>query len=278
MKRNCNIFEKYLDDDKQFYDYGTSQVQGTSIFDETKTGTSFYDEFLTSSGREYLRNKKNLVGSIVYMSPEEYYEQCGEHAFGRKVSVENLKAQRSADKNTLAHLKDVLMIYKKKFPMPYINYAEKGQEGLHRMYVAGELFGWDSPKHPVLVIKWADEDRHTREVKEKQNAEIERAIEQAVKEALNFRFIDIEDFRTQLEFELDRTFEFIDKVSKPVKFDLKVHSDTCIISVAEISYTFPVDDIKMKSADEIEDSDIDLDDVDLDDIDLDDEFLLKYLK
>ena len=42
--------------------------------------------------------------------------------------------------------------YKRKFPLPYLNIATKQQEGRHRMYVAGELFGWDT-RFPVLVVQ-----------------------------------------------------------------------------------------------------------------------------
>lgn len=274
MRYTDNMIEGYLDSEQKFYDYKTQTVSGSNIFDENTTGISFYDQFLGASELEYLKNKKNLVGSIVYMSPEEYYRECGEHAFGRKVSVQSLKDQRAADKSTLEHLKDVLMIYKRKFPLPFINYAEKGQEGLHRMYVAGKLFGWDSPKHPVLVIHWADEARHQKEVKAKFDFEVESAIQNGVKDALQYNFTDLEDVRTQLEFSLDKSFEFIDEVKKPVEFQLTEKNNDCIVKVLDIEYSFPKEDIHFVDASEIED-DIDLDDIDIDDVD---EFLAKYLK
>lgn len=274
MKYTDDMFEGYLDAEQKFYDYRTRAVSGSNIFDENTTGVSFYDQFLGTSELDYLRDKKNLVGSIVYMSPNEYYKECSEHAFGRrKVTAQSLKAQRAADKSTLDHLKQVIQTYKRRFPLPYINYAEGGQEGLHRMYVAGELFGWDSPKHPVLVIHWADEARHQREVKAKFDFEIESAIQKGVKDALQYNFTDIEDLRTQLEFSLDRTFEFIDEVKKPVNFQLTEKSDNCIVKVLDVEYSFPKEDIQFVEKD--------WDDDDLDDIELDgdiDAFLAKYLK
>lgn len=272
MNQIDDMIEGYLDPDEKFYDYRTGEVSGSDIFDKTTTGVSFYNQFLGTSELEYLKNKKNLVGSVVYMSPEEYYSECAKHAFGRVVSVQQLKSQRAADKQTLEHLKDVLTVYKRKFPMPFINYAEKGQEGLHRMYVAGELFGWTDSKHPVLVINWADEARHEREEKAKSESEIRYAIEQAVKDSLQYKFTDIEDFSTQLEFELDRKFEFIDEVSKPVQFDLSVKNENCIIVVHSVSYSFPIEDIQITNDDVPEDTE--LDDIELDDLD---EFLAKYI-
>ena len=128
----------YLDKEEQFYDYGTTEVSGNNVIDITKTGTSFYDDFLTDKGREYLKNKHNLKGEIQYMTPNEYFETCGKYGFPREdISPETLKHQRANDVNTIRHLKEVILKYKKKFPLPYINIADRGQEGLHRFYVIG---------------------------------------------------------------------------------------------------------------------------------------------
>ena len=40
-----------LEDDR-FYDYHTKPVKGKEIFDVTKTGMSFYDEFVTNPSKE----------------------------------------------------------------------------------------------------------------------------------------------------------------------------------------------------------------------------------
>ena len=272
MKYRDDMFEGYLDTEEKFYDYRTAEVSGDKIFDERTTGVSFYNQFLTSSDLDYLKNKKNLVGKVVYMSPNEYYAECGKHGFGHPVSAESLKSQRAADKETIEHLKKVLTLYRKRFPMPFINYAENGQEGLHRMYVAGELLGWDAPKHPVLCVYWADEERHKRDVKEKQRSEIESAIESAVIDSLHYRYEDISEFEEQLQYDLDRRFEYFDEIDKPVKFSLSHNSSVISVTVAEVTYKFDVDQIQI-----VESSDIDDIDLDLDDLDLDDDFFKKYL-
>lgn len=66
-------------------------------------------------------------------------------------TVDKLKKTRYYDASTLDHLKQVLDVYKKRFPVAMISPDDGGQEGLHRMAVAGDKFGWDH-KFPVLVV------------------------------------------------------------------------------------------------------------------------------
>lgn len=273
-----NIFEGYLDAEEKFYDYKTSSVDGSNIFDEHRTGISFYDQFLNPKDAEYLRDDKNLVAEIVYMSPNEYYSECGKYAWrGRTISPESLKQQRARDTYTLNHLKDVLSIYKRRFPMPFINYAEHGQEGLHRMYIAGELLGWDSPKHPVLAIHWADPERHEREEREKLQHEIDRAVEKSVTSALHYNYSDIDEIKDQLQYELDREFEFIREVKKPVESSLTENQTCFILTLKGKEYPIEKDEIHFveKSEDDFDDFS-EIDDADLN-LDID-EFLRKYLK
>lgn len=277
MKYFDNVFEGYLDADEEFYDYRTADVSGDRIFDERTTGVSFYNQFLSSRELQYLRDKKNLVAEVVQMSPNEYYEQCGKYAWPHVVSASSLKAQRGADKHTIDHLKQVIQIYKKRFPMPFINYAEKSQEGLHRMYVAGELLGWDSPKHPVLCVRWADEARHEREERQKYLNEVESAIQSAVRSALRYTYNEMSEFYDELQTYLDIRFEYFDEISKPVDFELTVTDGVVSVKVGEVTHEFDLDEIQINPSS----NSADYDDIDLDDLELDldpDEFLDKYLK
>lgn len=276
MKYYDNVFEGYLDSEKKFYDYGTSNISGSDVFDTTTTGVSFYNQFLNSSDIEYLRDKRNLVGKIVYMSPNEYYEECGKHGWDHYISPSKLKSQRAADKDVIDHLKQVLQVYKKRFPLPFINYAENGQEGLHRMYVVGELFGWDSPKHPVLCVRWADEARAKREADRRKKEEITSTLRYAVKDALHYSYENFQDFEYQLQYELDNKFQYMDGISTPVEFHLNIENSVVTVSVQEFTYEFDYDDIRFEEEIDIDDIDIELDDYDLD-MDAD-EFLNKYLK
>lgn len=134
------------------YIYASSK---NDVFDLTKTGYTFYNQFLNPEELKYMEENKNLTGYIDMMSPEDYYSECGELA---RVPVELLKRQRES-----SHIDDTLDIRKidkyiedmkagNKFPLCFLDYSTNGQEGLHRMYAAGEVFGWDT-EFPVLIVE-----------------------------------------------------------------------------------------------------------------------------
>ena len=130
-----------------------------SMFDGTPfkcdTGTSFGNDFLNKKDLKYRQEYKNRTGEIVMMSPEDYFWECSQYGFSHFVSVNNLKKQRKANQANVDYLKD-LMKKGTKIDMCYINRADHGQEGLHRMMAAGDLYGW-SKKFPVLVIDVYDQ-------------------------------------------------------------------------------------------------------------------------
>lgn len=133
-------------------EYLTKSVNNKNIFDTTTLGGfSYYAQCIPGdSENEYMKNKKNRVGEIVQMSPDEYFSLCAKMF---DTTIEDLKEQKISDNGEeyINKLKDVILKEKKQFPMTFICLPDKQQEGLHRMYVAGELFGWDE-KFPVLVI------------------------------------------------------------------------------------------------------------------------------
>jgi hypothetical protein len=118
------------------------------------TGMSYYDNFLDTKNLEYMRSHKNRTGEIVYMTPEEYYYRCAEDIFG--VTVDYLKDSRKYRADKIEKYKED-MLNGDVFPLCMLNYADKGQEGLHRMLAAGEAFGWDI-EYPVLVVSVYDEE------------------------------------------------------------------------------------------------------------------------
>lgn len=257
----------------EFYDYKTAPVNGSDVVDLNHTGMSFYDDFLTGDSKtlKYLKEYKNLIGEVHMMSPEEYFKQCSLYGFpNQHPSVDRLKQERASDIKTLEHLKSVLTVYKKKFPMPMLNKADKGQEGLHRMYVIGEMFGWDH-KVPVLVVDWADKQLAFEREKRKRIEKIEYRIKQAVKTALYYKFTNIEELREQLQWELDKQFEFDNDVSTPVQFELTSHeqNDEFTVAIGSANYSFDYADVQFIESSE----DDDLDDIDLE---LDDDFLVRY--
>lgn len=144
------ISESYLDDDQKFYDYHTGSVSGSDIFDTHKTGYSYYDNFLDDP--EYMRKSKGKVGKIEMLTPEEYFQACAD---GFKVPYSQQIASTKADEEIIDHLKQVILQYKRKFPLTYLSKTSSDgfqQEGRHRMYVAGELVGWNT-KFPVLIVR-----------------------------------------------------------------------------------------------------------------------------
>ena len=139
--------------------YASSDVDiDTSMFDGTPfkpdTDTSYYNNFLNEKDLAYMQKAKNRTGDVVLMSPNEYFEACSKYGFPDEVSVDNLHKSRKVDTETNDWMKQ-MMLSGEKFELPYINYADRTQEGLHRMMAAGNLFGWDT-KFPVLIVKVFD--------------------------------------------------------------------------------------------------------------------------
>lgn len=171
-------------------------AQNGSVVNDKKTGVSYYDDFLTESGREYMKKHKNRVGHVVQMSPSEYYETCAKDVFN--TTVDRLKEQRSADDDSILNLQEIL--YEGgQFWLPYINLADKNQEGLHRMMVLGDSFGWDT-KFPVLIVESAD--ARVDEINEAYR-QLNRAQSNASEYLYRANHLP-EDFIVQTQYELER--------------------------------------------------------------------------
>ena len=124
------------------------------------TGVSYYNNFLVKEDLAYMQKEKNRTGSVRRMSPREYYRACADWGFSKYVPVSQLKQGRALDANRNAEYAE-LMESGVKFDMCYLNKADHQQEGLHRMMVAGDLYGWDKP-FPVLVVSVYDWDIENR--------------------------------------------------------------------------------------------------------------------
>ena len=147
MKIISEAIEDEIQEVRNYYgdfDYGTDSVltspdgKPTSDIFDTKTLGGF------SYLRDYLDNPKH----IQQISPNEYFEGCSK-VFNK--TSEQLKQKISKDVGIIEYLKEVILEKHKKFPMTYINLQNNSQEGMHRMYAAGELFGWNK-KFPCLII------------------------------------------------------------------------------------------------------------------------------
>ena len=145
--------------------YASAEVNlvDTSMFDGTPfkpPTTSGYDDFLNDKELKYHQTQKNRTGEIVLMSPNEYFQECADKIFSGRTSVEGLLNSRRYDKSSNANYEKA-MRSGAKFPLCYLNYADHQQEGLHRMMIAGDIYGWDT-KFPVLVVTAYDQELETQ--------------------------------------------------------------------------------------------------------------------
>lgn len=227
-------------EDIKYYGYGKI-TNDRDIFSKTTTGVSLYDDILNDPS--YTEKSKNLVGKIIMMTPTEYFEECGKiFNSSAKKSLDMVKA----DTEVTDEIKSVVLDYKYKLPMPYLNYASNEQEGRHRMYVAGELLGWNTPQ-PVLVVDYADKERAQKDLQAQETKAIQRKIRKAVDDALKYRYKDFEDFKEQLQWSLDNEFD------REVEFSLDKSNDEIIVEVDYVKYTFDYEDIEFKSKEDPDD-------------------------
>lgn len=193
--------------DSDDYDYKTEYVKGSDIFDINTTGTTGpWQDLAVGRDTDYYKNKKNLKGSIVQMTPNEYYQNSAkvfQKLRGSNSSPEDLKSQRASNKENIDYLKKVILEKKKKFPLCVIDISHNpGQEGLHRMMVAGELFGWNT-KFPVLLVETYDKAR--QEIIEKNYAQhiFESKVERVLDIMENYEYYDKEEFYEMLTEKLE---------------------------------------------------------------------------
>ena len=115
---------------------------------------SYYNDFLRSDDLEYLQKSKNKTGEIVMMSPFEYFHRCSRDIF-KNISIYDLENSRRASSYYPKYVE--AMKNGETFPMPMLDYTTHGQEGLHRMLAAADVFGRHTP-FPVLVVDWFDKE------------------------------------------------------------------------------------------------------------------------
>lgn len=244
------LFEKtYNLNGTEFFDYGTEDVNNQDLFDIHKTGMSFYDDLINNP--DYMRKNKNLTSKIVYMTPKEYFTEVGK-IFGNNANKQIQQTKR--DISTIDFLEKVIKVSKKKFPLSFIDYANNGQEGRHRMYTAAMLTSWDT-KFPVLVVDYYDKDLQKEIDNRKEQDRLYKLIREAVSKALQYKYKDDNEFKDEVEYQLSIIF------NKEVTAKITRRNDDITVSAENGSYTFDISEIKYK-----EDSD-DSDDIDIDTFD-----------
>ena len=129
----------YLDDDHEFKDYGTAEVEGKNVIDTHKASTFATQDLLDGSTDAAY---DNVCYTIIDLTPTQYFELCGKV---QDMSPEEIIKFIGTDERQIAHIKDVILKFNKRLPLPYVSFSSaeevSGQEGRHRMYALGEMFG-----------------------------------------------------------------------------------------------------------------------------------------
>lgn len=251
------------------------------VFNTQTTNTSYYDEFLTDKGLAYMQKAKNLTGHIEYMSPQEYFEECASKIFQGRHSADQLKEQRSYSHNhnheRLVDNYREAMRKGDQFPLCYLNYAHLGQEGLHRMYAVGELYGWDK-KYPVLVVEpydralWEEQNRR-EEISDYCKGVLKDVIKDADDEISDWNNPVPDNFKESFEDLIEKKAAHNEEDPKNIKVTVKVENKAVFVFLVEyegqeVESSSYVEKLWLDDMFRTEDSkDIDYDEAELDDID-----------
>ncbi len=234
-----DLKEAYLDDNEEFWDYHTKMFDGRNPFDTTKGESPFVKQLLGDP--DYMADYKNLTSEIVQMTPREYFEGCAEIF---ESSADAQINQIKDDTKILTKLQKVLNVYRRTFPITDLNYAERGQEGRHRMYVVGEMLGWDK-KFPVLVINWYNQELANKEAARK-NEERKTAILDnivwAVEYVTNMYCLDVNGFKEELQRALERKFDE-DEIT------IKDEDGELVVTVQDVTKEFNLFDLNIDELD-----------------------------
>lgn len=200
-------------------------------FDINNTNMSYYNDFLKPSEIEYYKRNKNRIGKVIQMTPREYYDDCAKFIFNQSAS--NLEKSRE-NENTEKY-KDA-MLSGETFPMCVIDYADKGQEGLHRMLAAAQLFGWNI-KYPVLAIYVYDEQRENEwKMRKDLYAYIDWNFKEDCKEVC-YKLEELPDIEPPINL-LEMTNDFMNQINTDVEVKSELFEDrgNIKLKIIPISY------------------------------------------
>lgn len=253
------IVEDYLDDRSRFWNYHTRHVDKDNIFDPS-VGESSYAKDMVRLAKTGQTDEEGHYASYVEMSPKEYFDACAK-GFGIPAATQINTV--SSDRSIIQVLNTILDKYKVRFPVAYLDYSFNNfsQEGRHRMYVAGERFGWDK-KFPVLVIHTtaeADEAKHAEKMS--------RYISKALDRTERYTYRNFDEIKEQFLYDIE------DLLSNP-KVEFKETVNTYIFIVNGVEYEEEKDSFNFyNEEDKTNINDIDVEDfLDLDDLSDDDIF------
>lgn len=234
------------------------------------TDTSYYNNFLNEKDLAYMQKSKNRTGEIVYMTPSQYYQECATNIF-EETTVEDLKRQRRANSEDIAQYTQD-MLSGDKFPLCYLNYADHGQEGLHRMMAAGEAFGWDT-KFPVLIVRAVDNRKEQLNNIWRNWVDAVYDAEQMTYNADTWEQELVEEVEYNLERETGEHHQVIivDRrdLEECQKYNMDYAIEICLAEFQDIMHPSTVFTPKLKESnaeDDEDDEDWDIDDIDIEDL------------
>lgn len=232
--------------------YGTSSLTNQEdLFDINISDTPKYQYYLNNPNYENKKNK--TTSSIEYMTPNEYFEACAEIF---KTTFSQQYSQIKNDFKKDDSLFKVIKEEKVKFPITILNYADHTQEGRHRMFVAGELNGWDRIKYPVLVIKPTKERLQDEIVKP-----ILNAIDNAFESSLDYTYKSFDEYFEEIKFKIESRMSYVDYDFNKLKFT-KNDNQIIIELPYQVKYIIDKKDIDINpNKQEVDDSILDIDDL-----------------
>lgn len=128
------------------------ESNSSEVFNLRKPG-NYVEEYMdwykvgNVSGHDYKKYEKCQDGNIVYMTCDEYINNCIYKLFK---STRESVVDHAVDFDRVSQYAKA-MKSGSTFPVPYINYATRQQEGRHRAFAFAEAFGPDA-KFPVVEI------------------------------------------------------------------------------------------------------------------------------
>lgn len=131
------------------------------VFNQNKTGISFYDDVIDPKQKDYMKFEKGTVGRIEKMTAKQYFEVISKEVFGCTVSQARKGLSSSKIDKYSKMMKDGV-----KFNIPYINlhpYFGPSQEGRHRMAAMAKAFGEDAEGYVLVVEPYVPDDKEIRE-------------------------------------------------------------------------------------------------------------------
>ena len=205
----------------------------TSVFESTPfkpdTGTSYYNNFLNSKDLKYMQEQKNTTGAIVMMSPNTYFKESAEKIFKNRHTVQEILHSREYDSELNEEYTEA-MKNGSKFPLCYLNYADDTQEGLHRMMVAGNIYGWQTA-FPVLVVTVFDqaiEDRRNtiRQCDDFLYHEFHSVCEEALDSLIDWKSPPPDDFEQLYRSEIIRIASNWEDESYDIDVEIEITPDS----------------------------------------------------